>query len=145
VTIDTLRGYQYKGGANAAAVGEITGVGVAGTGSAKQPNQCALVMSLRTALPGRSFRGRMYMPIIGGSMGTNGLLAAGRSDAWCAALANDFGTFNSSGFGKIVVCSPKQSAMTQVSAVEADSVVDTQRRRRDALADTAPSTHAVAA
>lgn len=139
VTIATLLGYQYQGGTKAAVQAQYASTYVPGSVTADKPNQTALVCSLRTGMPGRSHRGRMYLPFLSGSMGNNGLTSSANVLTIAQGLATSFGTINGSGFGKVCVCSQSRSAMFPINQVIADHVLDTQRRRRDKLVDNAPS------
>lgn len=123
--------------AKATAVGETTASGITGAGADAVPYTCAVVASLRTALSGRSYRGRMYCPADGA-----GLTGHQFADADCAHIANGihalFGVVNSSSLGGsnplVCVGSRKMNFGTIVTSVEVDSLPDVQRRREDKVA-----------
>lgn len=144
VTLTTIRGYQYQGGSQAAVSAQITSVRAPASAGLLLPNQIAVVTSLRTGIPGRAARGRMYWPVNATPALTTGFFSAACATDLANGLATAFGTFNSQGFGKISVCSPRTSAMHEVTQVRVDKVFDTQRRRRDKLIDPAPAIAAVA-
>lgn len=114
-----------------------TGVG---TGTPRLPPQSAAVISLRTNTPGARGRGRLYWPAVGVAVGTNlrnnstntsGLCTDFRaySNAIRGALATAFPLI---GFD-LAVRSRANHATPHVVRVQVGDVIDTQRRRRDAL------------
>lgn len=145
VTLDTVTGYQYQGTSKAAVQAEIPANGLpTHTNAVKLPNQVAAVLSLRTGLPGRARRGRMYIPVLAAAMLTGGKVDTTLVNGLSNGLATSWGTFNSSGNGKVCVCSQSLSQLIQITDVIVDNVLDTQRRRRDKVVPTAHSS-AVAA
>lgn len=111
------------------------------------PPQSALVFSLRTNTPGGSGRGRLYWPALGVSLGSNGRIAAATVTtnltsmktyllAQRDALATAFPTI---GFN-LAVRSRQTKTTPHVVRLQAGDVVDTQRRRRDNLAEAYVST-----
>jgi hypothetical protein len=136
--ITGLKLYCYPtGGPSSPAIAEVA-ISVAGTSSGTAlPLQCTLVASLRTGQSGRSYRGRIYLPTVGVTLPANHQI----SDAVTLATANmvwDFidGMITESildgGDGLLaVVVSTQLSAKTPITSVVVDSVVDTQRRRRN--------------
>lgn len=114
-----------------------------GTGSPKLPPQSAAVLSLRTNTPGASGRGRLYWPAMGPALTPSGrMVTADVVDrvaafkeyllAMRSALATAFPTI---GFD-LAIRSRTQQASPHVVRIQMGDVVDTQRRRRDALAET---------
>lgn len=114
------------------------GTAIPGTGTSNHPAQTACVVSLRSTVPGRSGRGRMYLPATGAALGgtmqfTNAQLTgvAGRA----AQLVADLGTSSYQDAPlKAVVAS--QAGARQITRVEVDNDPDTQRRRSDKLLPT---------
>lgn len=140
VTLDTLTGYQYKGGAKAAAQGVFTTTGLGThTNAVTMPNQICAVLSLRTGIPGRSHRGRMYVPVLSVAIAAGGVASTTLLNGLASGLATSMGTFNSSGNGKCVVSSSTLAAAFQIKTVQVDNVLDTQRRRRDKVVGTVSS------
>jgi len=115
---------------------------LAGTGAAKLPPQSAIVVSIRTNTPGASGRGRVYWPAMGAT-----LLATGRLDsAAMATFITQFRTyltaqrdalataFPAIGFN-LAVRSKTTHTTPHAVRIQVGDVVDTQRRRRDNLAE----------
>lgn len=97
------------------------------------PFQCAAAITLRTALATRRGRGRIFLPYRGPSLsGTTGLGQATQINAAVDKLAlwaQDLATAGT----HLSVLSQTDGLMRTVTAVDADTVIDTQRRRRNAL------------
>lgn len=104
--------------------------------SAQLPNNCALVITKRTALRGRSFRGRSYMPGLTEAVVTgNSVLSTFLTPAlnfFNAALSY---AVTGNEFNMVVVSRFSEGApritgiSTPVTNFTADTVVDSQRRR----------------
>ena len=129
-----LRDLSLVDGASA----EMTGLGVSGSADLPTlPNNVAYVMSLRTGISGRSFRGRAYMFGIPESVVVNNDVdivytdaavaawsalittgAIGTTYLWSVLSRRNGGSLRPEGLG---------FAITQVTVV--DTVVDSQRRR----------------
>lgn len=110
-------------------------VGTAGSvATAGFPPQVAAVASLRTAVAGRSFRGRMYVPGIprAFSSGDDGVINA--TDA--QGLADCFDGMRRhidtmyAGFGQLVVFSRLNDVATKVTSIRVGRTLDIQRRRK---------------
>lgn len=144
VTIATITGYQYQGGPKAAVQAQVTASYTPSATAPIMPNQVCAVASLRSTLPGRANRGRMYLPALKVVMGTNGIASDGNLGSVAQGLATSFGAFNSSGEGKIVIGSQVTGLMHQVSYIQIDAILDTQRRRRDKLTTTITNQKTVA-
>jgi hypothetical protein len=123
--------YLYTGGTAASEHGHAD-LNIIGTGGQNHPNQCACVLTLRTALASRRGRGRMYIPANGVVVGT-GVMAAGIVDAAVTGTASHFSGINAAAAIKVVVVSQTGSLSSQVTQVSADYVPDTQRRRVNKL------------
>lgn len=133
VTLPFLRGYQYQGGSAAAVTAQLASSFTPGSATLTLPNQCAMVLTELTNRPGRSYRGRMYLPILSGSAVASGKWGPTVCDAVAGAFATAFGAFNNIGDGKVSVMSSRTSAITQVSSLYVDDVIDTQRRRAQSI------------
>lgn len=111
---------------------------VTGTGNAI-PLFTSIVASLRTATPGRSGRGRIYIPTTGVGLDTNGQLTT----ALCGILANStrdlIRAYNSIAIpfdalsGACVVASFSKNAGRPITSVHVNSMPDVQHRRIDKL------------
>lgn len=115
---------------------------VFGAGSVTKPLQTALVASLRTGKPGRSYRGRIYFPALGADIdGSTGRL----STAVIEGLSEDIGQWlhDVGQAGSFVlrtlaapcVVSKRQNVINRVLTVAVGDVLDSQRRRRDGLVE----------
>lgn len=110
-----------------------------GTSGANKPFQVSAVISLRTAVPGRRGRGRMYWPALGIPITTSGLRVQQTDiDAKLAAVKGllvSTGGRLQTAFGDIphvlAVYSKVGAMETEVNALEMGDVLDVQRRRRD--------------
>jgi hypothetical protein len=132
---DELRLYYYAAAgpapATAIAVADISLTGNGGS-SGSLPLQSALVVSLRTALVGRRYRGRMYWP-----MNATTLSDHQASQAQIDLLATDAKAMldNVNGYDvdqfDAVVMSAVGSTRTLITRVEVDSRLDVQRRRAE--------------
>jgi len=111
-----------------------------GNGSITLPNQCSMVMSLRTNRAGRAYRGRMYLPTlnVGGGLGADGRLTANIA----SDLADQFVIFLNAANNVVAGTTPIQAvvssgvglgANTAITQLSVGRVIDTQRRRRSNL------------
>lgn len=114
-----------------------------GTGSIRLPDQVATVVSLRTGLAGRSFRGRMYLPLNGLSLDANAQLSSS-SIGLVADAAKDLVDDINAGGLEVVVMSATQTLTTPVTSIIVDSILDTQRRRRNKLVPALTATRTMA-
>lgn len=108
------------------------------SGDETLPAECAVVLSMRTALSGAKYRGRMYLPPYtsscldtAGNLGSTYIAPA--ADYWgalCVAVIAGAGDWVP------VVYSRVDDAATPIERVECGSVIDVQRRRRRSLVET---------
>lgn len=113
---------------------------IGGQGQAFLPYQCAWVSSLRTGRPGGRYRGRLYWPCYGAVLETTSLRIP---TATVAAVTADVATLLTALAGAAApdaVLVPAVVSLTgghasRVTTVVGGDIVDTQRRRRDALAE----------
>lgn len=134
VTWNKCRAYLIGAGGRTSLVGESTSASKAGTHSSSTlPNQCAVCLTLQTGVPGRAHRGRTYLPppavgiVAGGQLSlANATSIAQQYMAWLQAIADSATT---PAVGSIL--SSSLSAVEQMGTVRCDTVIDTQRRRRD--------------
>lgn len=131
----TVTGYAYDGAhSNAVLVSPPTAITCTGTAGTGLPNQCALVMSLLTGIPGRSFRGRTYLPACqSSSLAATGQVGSSTVDTFANAWAGFINGMEAGGGGspavKFVVASAAKGVLTEVVNVQIDSRLDVQRRR----------------
>jgi len=129
---DKVRLYQYEAGApKAVKVAEASITGVIGTGTSYQSLQSALVISLRTGIPGARNRGRMYIPWTAAGLGTDHQIGSTSLDAVLAEWQTFFNAVNAlTNVDSIQVVSRTGSgAFATVIQLVADTRVDVQRRR----------------
>ena len=104
-----------------------------GGGALAWPLQCAVVVSLETDLRGSSYRGRFYLPPMGGNAMITG---AGRlSDTLRDPIAQAAREFlgNVINAGAVPIVASKKPANTVITGVRVGNVVDTLRTRRNSL------------
>jgi len=112
-----------------------------GTGTVGHPFQSAAVLSLRTATPGASGRGRLYLPATGVALDLSSLRISGIVPANLLIGMQTYlsGILTALRAQKpatsLAVYSRKNSQLNLVNAISAGDIVDTQRRRRDTLVE----------
>lgn len=115
-----------------------------GSGTLSVPPQIALVHSLLTLADGAVGRGRFYLPSPAvGALEANGQITTTSRDAFvtrCKTFLDAVNTSSSNaGFGRVVVASGGSvtkgipAALRPVTTVAVGRVLDTQRRRRNAI------------
>lgn len=140
VTLSTVTAYYYPAVGPALGVGASSAPPVPGLTTADLPPQCSVVASLLTGLSGRSFRGRVYLPLL--SMAFNAdtfQIDAGQQQGVADDFAGMLTAIGNAGSGvqliTPVVYSAARDLITPVSQISVGSVIDTQRRRREGLAE----------
>ena len=132
--------YCYPGGGSHATAIATSAITVAGTGTGNVLSpQDSLVVSLRTAQAGRSNRGRMYLPWINDSLDathhqtTSAKLVTINNGikAWLNALTT--AVITPAGNGVFAVIANSLGQAPTVTTLVTDSLIDTQRRRRNKL------------
>lgn len=131
------------GGFHQASVDVLPTLGsIPGTAAGNHPPQTAIVASLRSASPGPKYRGRMYLPLLSGTVSTTtGLFPsadatsiAGAVKAYLAAVAG-LTSWGGAGWVPVVVSQTPTGTRADVTAVKVGNVFDTQRRRRNKLVE----------
>lgn len=116
----------------------------AGTGTASKVLQCAAVISLLTARPGRSYRGRVYWPAWNWT-GTSAMLFSNTDmvnlgSAWgslaAGIRADVVAADDDADPHALVVWSYKLQTGEPITRYGTGNVPDTQRRRRDGVDET---------
>lgn len=109
----------------------------AGSTPATHALQTSVVMSLRTGLSGRRYRGRAYWPALGWTINTAGRFAGTEPSVAASEFVDLLGAIADAAPGASalvpVVVSRAGGFLTPVSSVAVGNVPDTQRRRRDSL------------
>lgn len=117
------------------------------TGTTKHPYQVAVVASLRTAIPTRKTRGRMYLPLDAMAMGSAGQYNSTQVNNVGAAMKAYLDAVRAltivGSATHPVVASHVSGLQTEISTVIVDSIPDIQRRRADKLVPTTISTNAL--
>lgn len=133
-SVQAITAYYYEAGATSASlISTATQVVLGGAGNSNPYNTCAVV-TLRTAVPSRRTRGRMYLPNTGGSLLTTGLADSNSTDGAVLAV-QAFLTANGPDHNPVVI-SRAGSMATAIVAVSADNKPDVQRRRSNKLEPT---------
>jgi hypothetical protein len=95
------------------------------------PPECAIVASLHTGFTGRQNRGRLYLPCPT-QLVANGQLASTVCTNWATQIAQVYTHWNSATVGALAFDGCIGTGETPiVTKVTIDSVVDSQRRRRN--------------
>lgn len=117
-----------------------------GTGAGNHPFQTSCVISLRTATPGPSGRGRLYWPATGANLTASTLRTAAGQNSTTATAAKTLlsgieAAIEASLSGvALAVWSRKNLALPGVISLQVGDVLDVQRRRRDQLIEGFAST-----
>lgn len=144
VTLQRVTARVITAAGTTAALGEAAPAAtVAGNNSLLLPNQCAVVLSLRTATPGPRGRGRIFLPALAAAPNGAGRLDPATRDGilaqsatLVAGLREAVETNTASDLWSLVVASGAgQGLLSRVNSLRVGDVIDTQRRRRDALVE----------
>lgn len=114
----------------------------AGTGTTTLPLQSALVASIRTSTPGGSGRGRLYWPALGAVLNVSGRLATPTPAAFLADMKTYLAGIEADLEAQFIavpfnlaVRSKTTHSTPHATRIQVGDVIDTQRRRRDAQAE----------
>jgi hypothetical protein len=140
-SIESVKGYSYAAAATAAALVAENLTHVAGAGGNPMPNQVALVATLRTAVPSRRTRGRMYLPANGSTVTAVGQLNVPAPSDVAEMVATLINV--SSATHAPVVVSGAGNVATPITSVSVDTRFDVQRRRANREAATAEASSAL--
>jgi hypothetical protein len=126
---------QY-GGDSVNAVEKLRTTPLVGAGAAGLP-QATIVASLKTAMPrGLANEGRMYLPASARMPDATGRLPVQTAEQIASAVATFVSSVNAVGLGNVTVFSKtREGAARAVTGVRLGRVVDTQRRRRNQIAE----------
>jgi hypothetical protein len=146
--MDSIRAVFYPAGAKvgASVAQRALTTPQVGTGTVIMPAQLSLAVTLNTGMAGRHGRGRAYLPWNGVAVSTSGALptssAAGVAAAFKTLLTGLSATsLAGSGVAPVIATpSPLAGGATDlpprpITSIGVGVVVDTQRRRRNKLAD----------
>ena len=115
----------------------------AGTGTSSHPMQTAIVIGLRSPMPGRSRKGRVYWPAWGSSVDATGRFPTGHPANVATGYKDLLNLFKA----QALIVDPAYQMVpgvrsrllhetTDMTELIVGDVPDTQRRRRDNLAET---------
>lgn len=129
------------GGALAASLDALPTLGsIPGTAAGNHPPQTCIVASLRTAAPGPRYRGRMYLPLLSGTVSTStGLYPSADASSIATAVKNELAavaalsSWGAAGWTPIVASQVAGGSYHAITAVKVGNVFDTQRRRRNKI------------
>ena len=125
----SVRAYSYAAGALAASFVAEGIIALAGAGTTAMPNQVSLVATLKTAVPSRRTRGRMFLPANGARTDASGQLQSPSATEASFAVANIITAVGST--HPAVVLSKTGGLATLITSVNVDTRFDIQRRRAD--------------
>lgn len=135
--INDLKAIYYRNSQVATYVGEhVVSPAVVGTGVGNLPLQTSLCVTLLTDIPGRSFRGRLYLPGNALSVDGNRLFLSATLAPIMAALKSVLSAGNTDGqYGPPVVVSRTRTVATKITTIRWDLRPDIQRRRANRQSD----------
>jgi len=139
--------YQYNDGtAHASVMGSFElATPLSGSAGYHLPNQCAVVISLRTNFPSRRARGRMFMPCTGAQLDGGGQLLEAEPGAEALAWASNIENLNTLLPEAVVsVVSTVGSSAQQVTSVVVKSRLDVMRSRANRQVFETVASHPVA-
>lgn len=144
-TFDGVRTYFYDGGTTASTVGGFDLVApVVGAGAIVQPDQVAMVLTLRTDLAGRRSRGRMYLPANKAAIDASGNVDLANIQLIVDAASTSFGLLKVAPSQQLVVVSRVGGTKTPVTSLSMDTRPDIQRRRANKQAIAGTGRHLLA-
>lgn len=139
LTLDNARAYFYPGDSTTASmIGVSSGAAVSGSASSNgtAPQLC-LVATLEDGLAGRRHKGRMYLPLTAQITSAASLqIDQPAAAAFAASTAAYFTALINTSPVPGLTITPVVSSLTSaapLTSVSVDTVIDTQRRRRDKI------------
>lgn len=135
---DALTGYYYPPSHTSASLVSAGAYGSPDNGDSTThaPKETSLVASLRSSTPGRSGRGRLYLPACGVPIGANGLADTTAVGNIGGVVKTCLSALNAVDGCTVAVASFTKGIAYPVVAVIVDNKPDTQRRRQDQLTPT---------
>lgn len=124
---------------------------VPGGGTATMPGFCAVVGTWETAnRRGLAHRGRMYLPLTTAALQSGSEMSNSTRDQCVSVYASLYSTlvthFNTgANRAQGIIASSKNAAWNQITGVSCDSVIDVQRRRKNAIKGSRSAVTAVSA
>jgi hypothetical protein len=124
----------------------VKAVATPGTGTAPHPFQVSGVISLRTATPGPSGRGRLFLPMTGAGINASSLRITAATATTILSGAKTYLSAIETAIEAVVpnaaliVWSRKSDSWSLVTQLQMGDVLDTQRRRRDTTIEAVTTT-----
>lgn len=140
-SLTTIRVEAYDEHSNLTQAAEVSlATPIVGTGNASKTPQTALVFSMLTGRPGRSYNGRVYFPALGAAIQQDSLriapsVVANYAAVWAQQLEDIAAAAPGANQLYPAVASGKLGLAYEVTTVRVGDVLDTQRRRRDAYVE----------
>lgn len=123
---------------------ELLAGGLSGSGTQFLPAFCAIVATLEPATnPTRRRRGRMYLPALAAALGQGSVISDADANNIATLTAGLLGAVLDAGYQPIVASQVGAGANTAVAAVTVDNIIDSQRRRKNAINGTRSARHNV--
>lgn len=141
-TFTSVTAYWYPAGSLVATSVSAPATGTAnGVGTDQLPSLLACVVSLHSPVPGKSGRGRAYLPLTKvAALGTDGQVTSAALNnvltGWKAALNNVESLTTWVGPPEPCIASFTKGDVYALTSLSANSLVDTQHRREDSIATT---------
>jgi len=135
----------FGSGGTLAAVLDAVPVGgtVGGSAAGNHPPQTAIVVSTRSASPGPAFRGRMYWPLLSGTVATATGLFPSADATSIAGFVRTFmlgmsgiSSWGAAGWAPQIVSQTGGGQSVPLTALKVGNAFDTQRRRRNKVVET---------
>nr|CRY96188.1 hypothetical protein [uncultured prokaryote] len=137
-SITQVTGYSYAADSSAANLLSSATCILGGSGDAHNPLQTCVVATLRTAVPSRRARGRMYLPCTGMTLGADAFLSSAQTDIIVAGVQQLLGLQGDDVIP--VVLSSVGNSSNPITSITADNRTDVQRRRANKQLATHTST-----
>lgn len=127
-------GYLYDGVSRQASRQAEVALNLPGVSASAYPNQVAAVVTVRSGLPGRRYRGRIYLPqtVAQAAIHSPEQMGPAKLTSLTTLVASIMNAGPAAGFSPMIV-STTYTSMVPVVEVTADSKLDTQRRRAEAM------------
>lgn len=129
--------YVYPGSTATLQAQTILTPNAGGKATAGSPIDTCIVASIRSSVPGRSNRGRMYLPYHDTISATTGMLSAATNNTYGTAVKTLFTSVAGYAGYVPVVVSRTHGTWQPVSSIVTDNKPDVQRRRENRLLPTA--------
>lgn len=144
--VNVLDAYAYEASGPATLVAQRRSTGMlVGAGTHRQAFQVSRTITLQTAAGGRSGRGRIYWPALGATVTDSGTsnVPVATADSWRDFIVAHAAAWPLAPEVEPAVYSPTQGVVRPLTLIRIGNVLDTQRRRTDALLESYTSSPTV--